>query len=67
MANTILNSGFKYPLLKFSSMPLLNSFRELLTLNNNTIINIYTLILTVISTDFINTYYQTLKSKNCIN
>jgi len=55
--NSILDGGSKYPLLRFLSVPLLNNFEELLTLKNNTIINIYTLILIVVSIDFINIYY----------
>jgi hypothetical protein len=66
MANSILDSGSKYPLLRFSSVLLLNSFRKLLTLNNDTIIDAYTPILTVMSIDLINTYYQTLRSEHCI-
>jgi len=38
-------------------MLLLDCSKELLTLDTDTIIDIYTLILTVISIDFINTYY----------
>ena len=44
-------------------MPPLDNSKELLTLENNTIMDTCTLILTVISTDFVNTHYQTLKSE----
>jgi len=53
--NSILDSSFKYPLLRSLSVPLLNSSKRLLTLDNNTIINIYTPILIVVSIDLINT------------
>jgi len=55
--NSILDGGSKYPLLRSLSMPLLDNSEELLTLENNTIINACTLILTVMSIDFVNTYY----------
>jgi hypothetical protein len=55
--NSILDGGSKYPLLRSLSILLLDYSKELLTLDNDTIIDIYTLILTVISIDFINTYY----------
>ena len=57
MANSILDGGFEYPLLRFLSAPPLDSSKELLTLDDDTIIDAYTLILTVISTGLINTYY----------
>ena len=57
MANTILDSSSKYSLLRSLSISPLDSFRELLTLDNNTIMDIYTPILTVVSIDFINTHY----------
>jgi len=57
MLNSILNGGSEYPLLRSLSIPPLDYSEELLTLDNNTIIDIYTLILTVVSIDFINTYY----------
>jgi len=55
--NSIPDSGSKYPLLRSLSVLLLDNFKELLTLKNNIIIDVYTLILTVISTDFVNTHY----------
>jgi len=55
--NFIPDSGSKYPLPRSLSVLLLDNSKELLTLENNTIIDIYILILTVISTDLINTYY----------
>ena len=55
--NSILDGSSKYPLLRSLSMLLLDYSEELLTLDNDTIIDIYTLISTVISIDFINTYY----------
>jgi hypothetical protein len=55
--NSILDGGSKYPLPRSLSIPLLDCSEELLTLDNDTIIDIYTLILTVISIDFVNTYY----------
>jgi hypothetical protein len=61
----ILNSGSKYPLLRSLSILLLDCFKELLTLDNNTM-DVCTLILTVVSIDFVNTYYQTLKFKHCV-
>jgi hypothetical protein len=57
MDTPILDSGSKYPLPGSLSMPPLDCSKELLTLDNDTIIDAYTLILTVISIDFINTYY----------
>jgi len=47
-------------------MLLLDNSKELLTLENNTIIDAYTLISTVVSIDLINTYYQTLRSEYCV-
>ena len=55
--NSILDGGSKYPLLRSLSILLLDCSKELLTLDDDTIIDVYTLILTVISIDFINTYY----------
>jgi len=55
--NSILDGGSKYPLLRSLSVPLLDYSEELPTLDDDTIIDIYTLISTVISIDFINTYY----------
>jgi len=47
-------------------VPLLDNSKELLTLKNNTIMDIRTPILTVVSIDFINTHYQTLRSEHCV-
>ena len=66
MPNSILNGGSEYPLLRSLSVPPLDSSGELLTLNNDIIINIYTLILTVISINFVNTHYQTSRSEDCV-
>ena len=63
MPNSIPDGSSEYPLLRSLSIPPLNSSKELLTLGNDTIIDIYTLILTVMSTDFVNTHYQTLRSE----
>jgi len=55
--NSILDGSSKYPLPRSLSIPLLDNSKELLTLENNTIIDTCTLISTVISTDLINTHY----------
>jgi hypothetical protein len=57
MLNSILDGGSEYPLLRSSSVPLLDCSKELLTLDDNTIMDVYTPILTVVSIDFINTHY----------
>ena len=66
MLNSILDGGSKYPLPRSLSVLLLDYSEEPLTLDNDTIIDTYTLISTVISIDFINTYYQTLRSKHYV-
>ena len=66
MANSILDGSSKYPSPRSSSVPPLDSSKELLTLGNDTIMDIYTPILTVVSTDLVNTYYQTPRSEFCV-
>ena len=57
MTNTILDSGSEYPLLRSLSVPLLDSFGELLTLDNDTIMDAYTLISIVVFIGVVNTHY----------
>jgi len=66
MLNSILDGSSKYPSPRSLSVLLLDNSKELLTLENNTIMDVYILILTVVSTDLINTYYQTSRSKHCV-
>jgi len=57
MLNSILDGGSEYPLPRSLSVPLLDGSEELLTLGNDTIMDTYTLILMVMSTDLVNTHY----------
>ena len=66
MPNSILDGGSEYPSPRSSSVPPLDSSGELLTLDNDTIMDACTPTSTVVSTDLVNTHYQTPRSEHCV-